>query len=1098
MRKYLGFAALFVANFSAYAQNSPLKKDFLNPPNAAKPRVWWHWMNGNISKSGIKKDLDWMSKSGIGGFQNFDASLFTPVVVPEKLVFMTPAWKDAFRFTTEYASEKGLEMAIAGSPGWSVTGGPWVTDADGMKKYVWSEQRVVGGKKLNISLAKPSDITGPMQNVPFEEGGFSAGGGKKKPKFYQDIAVWAYPVPEKDLSARELHPLLSSSGGTFTLEALTDGDLHQMSLLPPVEIGSNAWIQYTFEEPTEISSVVLSNESYGEMAVFNGGGNNRSIQGSVDGLTFTEITQVPSTITSQTTVSFVPQKLKAIRLCYRTEKPGGAGSLAMFGIKPSSTPKGTKIAEFNVFTRPRVHLFEAKAGFEAHKELAQTGTPEVAGPLPEQILNVTQFLQADGTLIWDAPVGKWDIIRFGYSLTGKKNHPASPEATGLEVDKLDRSAVTRYLENYLNQYADATGGKLGERGLSHMVLDSYEAGHMNWSSTFAADFKAKRGYDLGPWMPVLAGRIVKNSTSSEAFLWDVRKTIGELIVENHYELIGELLAKRGMKRYTESHEGGRIYLADGMDVKRKAAIPMAAMWQPGALAEGKDEEVRSRADIREAASVAHIYGQNIVAGESMTTAGNSFSPHPGSLKRTADMELASGLNRFVIHTSVHQPLDNLFPGLSLGPFGQWFTRQETWADQAHVWANYLGRSSYLLQQGKNVADVLYYYGENHNITALAKEALPAIPAGYEFDYVNSSALRDAISFQKGRLLSLGGTTYRLLVLDASAQQMTLATLKRIFALAKQGTSIAGVAPVSSPSLADNTEEFAQVLSQLKSLPTVLFGAKLEDILAKQGVAPDVQVHKNQAEVLFQHRQGAGRDIYWLNSRSDLPNQAQISFRIVGKNPRIYNPETGQISDVAYQTINGRTWINFEFSPWDAQFIVFEGVATSKFRVKPRETIVQKIEITGPWHVKFQADRGAPAEITLSNLISLNQHDLAGVKYFSGAATYVNSLEIPALLAGEKIRLNLGEVKNLAEIYVNGQKVTTLWKQPFVTDISAFVHAGTNQIEVKIINSWVNRLIGDAQKGAKKITYLSMPMMIQAGMPTETSGLLGPVTYERIK
>lgn len=174
------------------------------------------------------------------------------------------------------------------------------------------------------------------------------------------------------------------------------------------------------------------------------------------------------------------------------------------------------------------------------------------------------------------------------------------------------------------------------------------------------------------------------------------------------------------------------------------------------------------------------------------------------------------------------------------------------------------------------------------------------------------------------------------------------------------------------------------------------------------------------------------------------------------------------------------------------------MATSKFRVKPRETIVQKIEITGPWHVKFQADRGAPAEITLSNLISLNQHDLAGVKYFSGAATYVNSLEIPALLAGEKIRLNLGEVKNLAEIYVNGQKVTTLWKQPFVTDISAFVHAGTNQIEVKVINSWVNRLIGDAQKGAKKITYLSMPMMIQAGMPTETSGLLGPVTYERIK
>ncbi|MFD3274671.1 glycosyl hydrolase [Aquirufa echingensis] len=1098
MKKHFGFAALVVANLTAYAQVSDLSKGFVQPPHTAQPRVWWHWMNGNITKDGIRKDLDWMKQSGIGGFQNFDASLFTPLAVKEKLVYMTPAWKDAFRFATDYAKEKGLEMAIAGSPGWSVTGGPWVAPSDGMKKYVWSELRVQGGQKITVALPHPSDITGPMQNVPFEAGGFAAGSAEKVVKHYQDIAVLAYPIASQIQSARDLKPQVSSSGGQFNLAELTDGDLHHMSYLPPMKIGEQAWIQYTFEAPTEISSVMLSNESYGELAAFNGGGNNRSIQVSADGVNFSEVVKVPPTITSQTTVSFAPQRVKAIRLCYQTEKPGDVGIAAMFGMRPSTEPKGMKISEFNVFTTPRLHLFEAKAGFEAHKELAVSGTPVSKGPAANQVIDVTKFVQADGTLSWDAPAGNWEILRFGYSLTGKKNHPASPEATGLEVDKLDRGAVTRYMENYLDQYAQATGGQLGPGALSHMVLDSYEAGHMNWSPTFAADFQAKRGYDLKPWMPVLTGRIVQDAEASERFLWDFRKTIGELIVENHYELIGDLLAKRGMKRYTESHENGRIYLADGMDVKRKADIPMAAMWQPGALAAGKDEEPRSRADIRESASVAHIYGQNIVAGESMTTAGNSFSPHPGTLKRTADMELASGLNRFVIHTSVHQPLDSLFPGLTLGPFGQWFTRQETWAKQAKIWADYLGRSSYMLQQGHNVADILYYYGENQNITSLAMKSLPSIPAGFEFDYVNASALRDAIDVEKGQFVSRGGSRYQLLYLDETAKQMTLVTLKRIFFLAQKGAWIAGTKPISSPSLADSEQEFQRVLTQLISLPSVHFGHRADAVLASKSLAADLRVSGNSAEVLFQHRQVGDKEIYWVNSRSDQANKASLSFRVSGKIPQVYNPETGEISALSYRMQEGRTLIDMEFSPWDAKFIVFEGNAKTKSLVVKKPAQVSSMTISGPWQVKFQENRGAPEMITMSELQAWNQHADAGIKYFSGTATYSHAIEVPSTSAGSKWQLDLGDVKNLAEIYVNGQWVATCWKQPFVADISKQLHAGANQLEVKVVNSWVNRLVGDAQPNVKRITYLSMPMMIQPTMPLETSGLLGPVQIHQLK
>ncbi|MFM6948601.1 MAG: glycosyl hydrolase, partial [Aquirufa sp.] len=969
LKQIFSASILMLLAHSIFAQDK-FTAGFVTPPNAAKPRVWWHWMNGNISKEGIQKDLEWMSKTGIGGFQNFDASLMTPVMVKEKLSFMTTPWKDAFKFTTQLAKQKGLEMAIAGSPGWSVTGGPWVKPGDAMKKYVWTETIVDGGKLISTNIQHPSSATGPMQNVQIEAGGFGAfeQNKAKDPEFYQDIAVIACPISSNELSMQELKPQLTTSGGNFSLDKLSDGDLENFDYLEPKKPGDETYIQYEFAQPTKIYGLTFANEGYGELAVFRGAGNNRYVQYSEDGVNFKELIKVPGLITSQNTLTFAPLMMKKIRLVYITQPPAPAGIEAMFGAKPDPNPKGTKVSEFVVHTAPKVNLFEAKAGFVPWKENLSETIPTELGAPSQQVIDITSMMQADGRLQWNAPAGKWAILRFGYSLTGKKNHPASPEATGLEVDKLDRDAVTRYLENYLDQYKDATGGLMGSEGLTHMVLDSYEAGHMTWTPSMMDEFKSRRGYDLKPFMPVLAGRIVNSAAESEKFLWDFRKTIGEMIVENHYELIGELLAKRGMKRYTESHENGRIYLADGMDVKRFADVPMSAMWQPGALAAGKDEEIRSRADIRESASVAHIYGQNIVAGESMTTVGNSFSPHPGSLKRTADMEMASGLNRFVIHTSVHQPLDNLYPGFSLGPFGQWFTRQETWADQAKIWAEYLGRSSYLLQSGKNVADVLYFYGENTNITSQFTNALPAVPAGYEFDFVNANALKNAISVEDKILVSKGGTKYAVLSLDESAQKMTLGTLKRVLELAKEGAIITGFAPLASPTLGDNTKEFASTIEALKALPNVHFGKDLKSVLAATNVPEDIQISNQKAEILFQHRKVDGKDIYWLNSRSADDNSAKISFRVRGKVPSFYDPQTGKISKISYEIKGGRTELDLKFSPWDAQFIVFDGISTTNKLMVPDAKLADSKRLEGPWTVKFQKDRSAPDEIKMDQLI----------------------------------------------------------------------------------------------------------------------------------
>ncbi len=1077
----------------ALAQPSPLTGGFQTPPDAAKPRVWWHWMNGNVTKDGITKDLEWMKRVGIGGFQNFDASLFTPNVTPKKLVFMTPEWKDAFKHTTELAQKLQLEMAIAGSPGWSVTGGPWVPAADAMKKYVWSETRVTGGQPFAGKLPQPPNTAGKFQNVALAADVFSGPAGAL-PAYYADAAVIAYRLPATEKPIASLNPKITASGGSFTLADLTDGDLAKTTLLPPMEVGQDMWIQYAFDSPQTIKAFTIVGQApAGALAEFRGMPDNRMLKISDDGVSFRDVVLIKGTTIPQSTMGILPATAKYFRFTFKTEKPEVNAFAAMTGGNDEpGKPQGIPIAELVLHNTDRVDLFEQKAGFSPWSESTHSLVKSDADAIPtEYVIDLTTKMSADGSLNWTAPAGNWVVMRLGYSITGRKNHPASPEATGLEVDKLDKVAVNKYIETYLDMYKDATGGQMGEKGLQYMILDSYEAGHMTWTKAMPEEFMKRRGYDIKPWLPVLTGRVVRSAEASEKFLWDFRKTIGELIVDNHYEVIGDALHARGMKRYTESHENGRIYLADGMDVKRKADIPMSAMWTPGSLAGGADEEVRSEADIREAASVAHIYGQNLVAAESMTSIGNAFSWHPEKLKRTADLEMASGLNRFVMHTSVHQPLDDKKPGFSLGPFGQYFSRQETWAEQAKPWMDYLGRSCYLLQQGKPVVDVLYYYGENNNITQLCTQKLPAIPTGYEYDFANATVLKTALRIDNKAIVTTIGQQYRLLVLDSTARTMTLSVLKKLGELVSAGMRVAGVKPERSPSLSDNPADFTTLVNQIWSHPNVST-KPVEAVLQEMGIPKDVDVTGAKAKILYVHRQTPEADLYWVNSRSADANEATISFRISGKVPELWNAETGKTEKVSYQIKDGRTVVPLKFESWEAYFIVFRDKATVASYTKPTVTESSVASITGAWNVSFQEGRGAPQRATMNALASLSENAEPGIKYFSGTAAYDNTFDVPAVNKGASYILDLGEVKNIAEVVVNGKPVGTVWKKPFRIDITEALKTGKNTVQVNVTNLWVNRLIGDAQAGVtNKITFTTMPFY-RADSPLLPSGLLGPV------
>lgn len=1115
MKRTLPFVTVILCSFAAFSQTkNTVSKDalytgFVTPPATAKPRVWWHWMNGNITKDGIAKDLAWMKRSGIGGFQNFDASLMTPQIIDKRLTYMTPEWKDAFLFTTKLADSLKLEMAIAGSPGWSESGGPWVKPADGMKKIVWSELRVKGGTS-NIQLTQPPTTTGPFQNIIQQPGFGETIDPAKLVKFYKDVAVVAFKLPETDKSLSELGVTVTSSGGNFTLAQLTDGDLAATNLLPRDSVTGHGWIQFAFVQPQTIKAITMVGG--GNPGLFGSGADpkdSRALEASDDGTSFKLICFIVPGAVLQQTIAIPATTAKYFRVTVKNPPPQFNALAAMVGMNVVPvTPPGIDIAEIVLHTTARINMFEEKDAFAPVGDLVQKTTASTNDVVATaDIIDLTGKMNADGTLNWAVPAGEWKVVRFGYSLLGIENHPASPEATGPEVDKLDPVAIKNYFNNYLDQYKNATGGLMGNKGgLQFMVTDSWEAGAQNWTGNMPAEFQKRRGYSLIPWMPVLTGHVVKSAEASEQFLFDYRHTLSDLVAEYHYDALTKILAERGMKRYSESHENGRALIADGMEVKKTSAIPMSAMWTPNAFINQNDQTYHT-ADIRESASVAHIYGQNLVAAESLTAlgiGGSAWSYDPQNLKPTADLELASGLNRFVIHTSVHQPVDDKIPGLGLGPFGQWFNRHETWAEQAKAWTAYLGRSSYMLQQGKFVADAVYYYGEDNNITSLFGKKLPAVPEGYNFDFINADALINVLSVKDGKLVTPSGMSYRVLVLDSNAGKMSLPVLRKISVLVKAGAIITGVKPTATPSLSDDRNEFNKLVNEIwgSNNAKVITGKTLAEVLPALNIVPDFTYSKPQSntKLLYVHRKTTGSEIYWVDNRNDRIEDLELTFRVTGKVPELWFAETGRTEPLSYSIANGVTKVKLHMEPNDALFVVFKNKAIKPAVEIPFRTAKELTTISGAWDLSFQKDRGAPAAIKLNELGSWSDNADAGIKYFSGTATYTKTITASAdwFTKNAELWLNLGDVKNLAEVFVNGKSLGILWRKPFRINATAALKTGENKVEIKITNLWVNRLIGDAQPGVtNKITYTTMPFY-RAESALLPSGLLGPVSILSVK
>jgi hypothetical protein len=1100
---------------TAQSKSDALKAGFENPPEGARPRVWWHWMNGNISKEGIKLDLEWMHRVGLGGFHNFDAALSTPQVVDHRLAYMTPEWKDAFKYATTLADQLGMEEAIAGSPGWSESGGPWVPAPQGMKKYVWSETLVEGGKPFTGTLAHPPSNTGAFQNI-----GIGNAFGGAPPQFYADAAVVAFRRAASDVSIESLHPRITSSGGSPDAAMLADGDLEKTTKLPIPAAGESAWIQYEFAAPTAIRSVTFVTKDPDEIAgVITGiGAPEKNLEASDDGQIFRLVAKLSGGSAAEHTISFPAVTARFFRVTFkRTPPPQLPGWVVGFDIESmrkqmGHPPADYEIAELALHTGARVNRFEEKAAFTPEPDLYGYATLPVAADdaiSKSGIVDLSAKMHPDGTLDWTPPAGDWVVLRFGYSLLGITNHPATAEATGLEVDKLNSKFVKAYFDNYLDSYKETVGAEMmGKKGIRYVINDSWEAGSQNWTDNMIDQFKRLRGYDPAPWMPVLAGRVVESAEASDRFLWDFRKTISDLIANEHYAQLEATLHERGMGHYGESHEGGRAFVADGMEVKKFNEVPMSAMWTqtPGV----NKEQFGYNADDRESASVAHIYGQNLAAAESMTAAAAPWAWSPATLKPTADQELLNGINRIVIHESAHQPLVNKAPGLTLGPYGQWFNRNETWAEQAGPWIDYLARSSYLLQQGRFYADLVYFYGEDSNLTAIFADKSPNVPAGYGFDYINADGLIHELSAAGGRIKTSGGMSYRMLGLDPYSRHMSLPVLRAIHKLVEDGAVVAGPKPNDDPSLADDQSEFRKLNNELfgdgtgvrkVGKGTVYAGQDIGDVFKALHVAPDFDYIRpeSDARLLFVHRKLADGDLYFVDNRNDRSEAVDATFRVTGKAPELWHAETGKTEPASFRIADGRTTVPLRLEPWGAVFVVFRKAATETARTLPVTTETEVAAVNGPWKVDFQPDRGAPPSITLDKLSSWTENQNAGVKYFSGSGTYTKTVDAKAnwFTKGAHLWIDLGDVKNLAEVTVNGKPLGIVWHAPYRVDASSAMRPGANEVSVKVTNAWVNRLIGDQQQDATVKYTFTTEKPYKASSPLLPSGLLGPVRFYSI-
>lgn len=1045
-----------------------LEAGFMNPAEKVQTSVYWYWISGNISEEGVKKDLYSMKEAGIN--RAFIGNIgLEGIHTPYKTVpFYSEEWWKILHAALKTATELGIEIGIFNSPGWSQSGGPWVKPEQAMRYLASVKAEVSGGKQVEVVLAKPD-------------------------KDFQDVRVIAFPSVEKKatrLSAANAK--VTSAMSLQNLNHLVDGNKETVMLFTEKSEKPVA-IDFRTDQPFTLRSLQIFParqpiQTNARLLVKENGGYRMLSEFKID------------RFNANLNVGFDPYAPVVISVPETTASE--------FRLELANTASGTGLGEVEFLSLPAVERYPEKTLAKMFQtplpywhEYQWSVQPEVGDPSlvidPGKVLDISAFLQGD-RLIWKAPAGEWTILRTGMLPTGVTNSPADPEATGLEIDKMSRKHVEAHFEAFMGEIYRRIPAE--DRACWKVVVqDSYETGGQNFTDDFLSEFQARYGYDPLPFLPAYEGYVVGSEDRSDRFLWDLRRLIADKVAYDYVGGLREVCHKYGLTTWLENY-GHWGFPGEFLQYGGQSDEIGGEFWSFGDLG-----NIENRA----ASSCGHIYGKQKISAESFTSGGTPFSCYPAMMKQRGDRFFTEGINNTLLHVYISQPSEEREPGMNAW-FSSEFNRLNTWYPQMDLFTSYLKRVNYMLQQGLNIADVAYFIGEDApKMTGIVD---PELPKGYQFDYINAEVIERDLFVKDGLLTLPHGTQYRILVLP-KLETMRPELLDKIKKLIEDGAVVLGPAPKRSPS----GESFPTADRQVEKLAgelwsgldgrsvkavkrgkgELLFGMTMEEALKYIGCVPDCGLPAD-APVLYGHRSAGDADIYFISNQKDEMIEIRPEFRIRSRQPELWDATTGRIRTLpAYEETAAGTVVPLKLYPYESAFVVFRRPATKaegtglQLNYPVLQTLVR---LDAPWKVSFEEKRRGPASQTFARLEDISKNENPDIRYYSGTIWYETEFKLKKKPEGE-LYLNLNDVGVMAKVKINGQYAGGVWTAPYRVNVTDLVRKGKNKVEIEVVTTWMNRLIGDSGlPESERKTWTPC----NSWKPTDTlqkSGLVGPVCIE---
>ena len=1053
MKRYYYFllAILLFARCQTSEQNnfSAIEKAFINPPEAIQTSIYWYWISDNISKEAVVKDLHAMKQAGINRAFIGNVALFPHDAPYGDVKIFTDEWWDIMHLALKTATELNIEIGIFNSPGWSQSGGPWVKPEQAMRYLASSEIKVKGPQKLQQKLVQPNED-------------------------FQDVKVLAWPVNETFntnlLDKATIKTGMRKAGDQFVF----DDNRVTMDITLPEPATARSIVVYPTEHPImlEVELQAKEGDSYRKVKDF-----------------------VVARINSALNVGFDPYAPVAISLPETTASD--------FRLVMKSNPN-SGIKQILLSQAPVVEWFAEKSlakMFQSplpywHDYLWEKST-DVTGffmPQPNDVIDISGYMNNDGVLSWEVPEGEWVVMRTGMTPTGVTNTPASPEGTGLEVDKMSKQHVESHFYAFMGEILERIPAE-DRKTWKVIVQDSYETGGQNFTDDFLEEFQQRYGYNPLPFLPVFKGHVIGSPDLSDRFLWDVRRLVADKVAYDYVGGLREVGHKHGLTTWLENY-GHWGFPGEFLQYGGQSDEVGGEFWSEGTLGD---------IECRAASSCAHIYGKTKVSAESFTCALAPYSRYPATMKQRGDWSFTEGINNTLLHVYIQQPYDDRPPGVNTW-FGNEFNRLNTWFSHMDLFTTYLKRTNFMLQQGLNVADVAYFIGEDAPKMTGVRD--PEIPKGYSYDYINAEVIERDLAVKDGKLVLPHGTSYRVLVLPR-LETMRPAVLEKIEKLVAAGAVIIGYPPSRSPSM----ENYPAADAEIKELAQKMWGdlsvkqrsygkgtiftdVEMNEVFNILGVVPDC-IFGETDPALYVHRTLGKGDIYFITNQSDKTISINPQFRVKGMIPELWDATSGAIRTLPAFVQNGETTtVPLQLEAFESAFIVFRKAgkpSAKELKANYPEPVIVA-GINKPWQVTFESDkykRGPAQPVTFETLQDWSKHENENIKYYSGTAIYKTSFDVKGKPQG-KLFIDLGSVTAMAKVKINGQYAGGVWTAPYRVDVSGLVNEGENNLEVEVVNTWVNRLIGDQHLLPEERPTWAHSSSWNVDSPLHTSGLLGPV------